>query len=299
MDGAAFEGKSEEEIKALKREYAIRQRIAEAERRREEDQERQRLELAAAREAKEEAERQKALQQFIQGSAKARQRAEKKANNERLNKKRDKKIEIREEKWKQRAKAQVLEIVKDHEEEEVRLEKALNRARQRKHAKEERRRQANIEKKVKDSLTEVKREEKWAERALAVEVRELNRCAQIKEDCENETNMFMHTPMMVPLKQVLAKSLRPVPGVSELLAVHKDTREELQDLQEADIPMQALLRKKMLFAYVREIIQEAEGKKVPVPQPSDMTKKQGGAGSRSPKGGTGKAKSTSPKRGKK
>jgi len=82
-----------------------------------------------------------------------------------------------------------------------------------------------------------------------------------------ELETFVLNPYPIPLKQVVAGRLRPVPKVTELLASYKDMREDLADLEEQDIPMRAQLRNQSIFIYVRDIQLKAEENRVRPPEP--------------------------------
>merc|ERR1719478_2132763 len=178
----------------------------------------------------------------------------------------------------------------------------MGEARERKQAKKDQERQAFLEQKTYREDLELQREEKEAERATMRLVKEINRVDEIKAACEEELRSFLNNPAPVPLKQVLAGRLRPVPTVTTLLAAHKDQREELAELELSDIPMRALLRKQTLFQYIRDIKEKAEAERIKPPEPvvGDM-----GRGSRSkspkrsgsPKSTTGTFRKNSPKRG--
>merc|ERR1719174_1364893 len=113
----------------------------------------------------------------------------------------------------------------------------------------------------------MQRAENEGERETKRLVKELSRVDTFKADAEDELRSFLNNPAPVPLKQVLAGRLRPVPTVTTLLAAHKDQREELKELELSDIPMRAQLRKQTLFAYVRDIKEKAESERVKPPEP--------------------------------
>jgi len=302
--GISLAGASEEEIRAAKREHAIREREKEFEKKREEEEERKREELESARrelEEKDERERKKTME-FLRNRAKL--RADKKAKLAKMNAKRDENIAKREAAWLKRANKNIVDLKEEHEEYLDRVDQAMADARQRKQTKKDQDRQAYLEQKTYREDLEVQRDDKEADRGTMRLVRELTRVDEIKAACEDELRSFLNNPAPVPLKQVLAGRLRPVPTMTTLLAAHKDQREELEELNQSDIPMRALLRKQTLFQYIRDIKDKAESERIKPPEPvvGDM-----GRGSRakspkksgSPKSTTGGfRKSNSPSRGK-
>jgi len=166
-------------------------------------------------------------------------------------------------------------------------------------------RQSLLDKRTYREDLETQRDEKETDRVTMRLVRELSRVDNIKAACEEELRSFLNNPAPVPLKQVLAGRLRPVPTVTTLLAAHKDQREELEELEKSDIPMQALVSKTTVFNYIRESKARAEEARIKPPEPvvGDMGR---GSRSKSPKrgqspknttGGFAK-KSGSPKRGR-
>lgn len=300
--GISLAGASEEEIRAAKREHAIREREKEFSKKREEDEARKKEELYNAKrelELKEEREQQRTMA-FLQNRAK--QRADKKAKIQKLNEKRDANIAKREAAWLKRANKAIEVLKQEHENYLDGVDEAMGDARARKQDKKDAERQAFLDRKTYIEDLEVQREEKDAERATMRLVRELARVDEIKAACEEELRSFLNNPAPVPLKQVLAGRLRPVPNVTTLLAAHKDQREELKELELSDIPMRALLRKQTLFQYIRDIKEKAEAERIKPPEPvvGDM-----GRGSRSkspkrstsPKSTTGNFRKSSPKRG--
>jgi len=280
--GMNLVGTSEDEIRAAKREYAIREREKQFEQKRAEEEDRKRDELDAARrelEEKGERERQKTMA-FLANRAK--QRHDKKMKIEKMNKKRDDNIAKREEKWLKKANASIKGLLEEHEQYLERVETAMDDARQRKQEKKDQERQKFLEQKTYREDLEQHRDEKEAERATMRLVKEINRVDEIKAACEEELRSFLNNPAPVPLKQVLAGRLRPVPTMTTLLAAHKDQREELAELEKSDIPMRALLRKQTLFQYIRDIKEKAESERIKPPEPvvGDMGR---GARSKSPK----------------
>jgi hypothetical protein len=295
-------GAGDDEIRAAKREHAIREREKEFAKKREEDENRKREELDEARrelEEKGEKERNRTMA-FLANRAKM--RADKKLKEEKLNAKREVNIAKREEAWARKANKAIFDLKEEHEDYLDGVDQAMGDARDRKQAKKDADRQAFLDQKTYREDLEIQREDKETDRATMRLVRELKRVDEIKEACEEELRSFLNNPAPVPLKQVLAGRLRPVPTVTTLLAAHKDQREELEELSLSDIPMRALLRKQTLFQYIRDIKEKAEMERIKPPEPvvGDM-----GRGSRtkspkrtgSPKSTTGGFRKASPKGG--
>lgn len=302
--GISLAGASEEEIRAAKREHAIREREKEASKRREEEESNKRQALIDAKaemDMKEERERQRTMT-FLANRAK--QRADKKAKVEKLNKKREENIASRQATWLKRANKSIFDLKEEHEEYLDGVDANMESARQKKQEKKDAERQAYLDMKTYREDLEGQRDDKEAERSTMRLVRELARVDEIKNACEEELRSFLNNPAPVPLKQVLAGRLRPVPTVTTLLAAHKDQREELKELELSDIPMRALLRKQTLFQYVRDIKEKAESERVKPPEPvvGDMgrgsrSKSPKRSGSQSPKNTTGNFRKSSPKGG--
>merc|ERR1719265_852141 len=204
----------------------------------------------------------------------AKQKADKKKMSEKLNAKREANIANKEAKWRARADKAIFALKEAHEEYLDNVDQRREDARTAKQAKKDAERDAFLRKKSMRDDLEANREELEAERATKRLVKELSRVDLIKQDAEDELRSFLNNPAPVPLKQVLAGRLRPVPKVTELLAAHMDQRESLEDLKTADLPMRALLAKKSLFEYIREIQAEQERvrmkNKPPEPVVGDM-----------------------------
>jgi len=284
-------GASEEEIRAAKREHAIRERAKEGEKKREDDEKQKKLDLVNSRNAveqKEEMDRQRTMQ-FLANRAK--QRSDKKAKIKKLNDKRDENIAKREAAWFKKANAAVETLKEEHEDYLDQVDQAMADARGRKQEAKDAARAAYLDQKTYREDLEMQREERFGERETMRLVRELSRVDEIKAACEEELRSFLNNPAPVPLKQVLAGRLRPVPPVTTLLAAHKDAREELMELEKSDIPMRALLRNQTLFSYIRDIKEKAEAERIKPPEPvvGDMGR---GSRSKSPKRGAQSPKST-------
>eukprot|EP00405_Crypthecodinium_cohnii_P053682 CAMPEP_0206590414 /NCGR_PEP_ID=MMETSP0325_2-20121206/39610_1 /ASSEMBLY_ACC=CAM_ASM_000347 /TAXON_ID=2866 /ORGANISM="Crypthecodinium cohnii, Strain Seligo" /LENGTH=310 /DNA_ID=CAMNT_0054099371 /DNA_START=309 /DNA_END=1239 /DNA_ORIENTATION=+ len=262
-----MEDVSREELKRLKRLAAIRAKEDEFERKRkaEEESKRRQLEdMKADFEAKEK-ERVEERLRFLEKQAAA--RAQRKARIETLNKKREEKINQKQADWLQRANNEIFDIIKEQEVEQIRLQEALDLAREHKRDLEEADRHVKQQEKARWQELEYKREERQQEREAQRALRVIYEVDKLKTEASEELESFILNPEPVPLRQVLAGRMRPVPTVTELLASYKDQKEELQELMEQDIPTRALLRNQSLFQYVRDIQLKAEAVRVQPPQP--------------------------------
>lgn len=294
----SFDGVSEDELKKMKREHAIKEKIAEAERNRQEEQEKKKLELAKKREALER-QAEEARQQQLRGLAqKAKLRAEKKAKRDKLDQKRAAKIKQTEIDWLERTNTMIQTQLDEHDAEETRVEQELQDLRDKKNAAHLAALRDGIRKNVALAELEIKREERNEERALARQVRELHRIDELKNEAQDEIVSFLLHPAPVPLKQVMAGRMRPVPKVTELLVAHKDQREDLHELEIADIPTRALMRNQTLFKYVHDLEKRFQESVVKVPQPAETDAGRRAGGKKSPKGGRKSPgrKPTSPQR---
>jgi len=128
------------------------------------------------------------------------------------------------------------------------------------------------------------REEKEQERGHARYLKMIFNVDGLKSEAQTELESFLQHPAPVPLKQVLAGRLRPVPKVTELLAAYKDQREDIDDLAQQDVQMRATLRNQSLFSYIKDIQMKAEAERVrpPEPVPGDMGRSKGKSSSKSP-----------------
>jgi len=272
---------SREELKALKRQAAIRAKEDEFERKRKTEEERKRVQLEQLKQEFETQEKRKVEERlkFLEKQAQA--RAQRKAKTEALNGKRETKIEKRNEVWLQKANAEIQDIIAEHEAENERLQQALEVARQDKRDREQAERDKTQEHKDKREELDMYREENESNRKSQRELRGIYKADVLKTEATEELESFILNPYPVPLKQVLAGKLRPVPTVTELLAAYKDQKEELKELEEQDIPTRALLRNQSLFQYVRDIQLKAEAERIkpPEPQMADLgrSRNRGGA----------------------
>lgn len=266
-------------------------KIQEADRKRAEEQEQKRLELERKKEEVERKERELLERQLNAATAGARARAAKKAEQERLHNSRTTNIERLDKEWMERETGKILQKKKDAEIEFEKEQKYYDAARQRKFAREEEARQERIETVRWNAELDAKREEAIIERSTQRDIKELHRIDVIKTEAREELQSFLLNPAPVPLKQVLAGRNRPVPKVTELLAAHKDQREDLEILKNADIAMRALLKNQSLFQYVKDFKARSDLDRVRPPEPTDgdlgRGRTKGKRSGASPKGKTG------------
>lgn len=256
-----------ETLKRLKREAAIRSKEQDFERRKKAEERKKREQLQALREEYE-AQQQKREQERLSLLKKQTElRARKKAENDRLNELREKNIKKRHKAWRARADAEIQHIKEDQAAEEERLDEAIAAARQRKADRQEAIRQEKMDKQTKQEELDMSRAEAEIERSKRRDLRAINRVDQLKMEARDELESFIQNPYPVPLKQVLAGRLRPVPTVTELLAAYKDQREDLEQLEKEDIPMRAQLCNQSIFQYVRDIQMKAEAERMRPPEP--------------------------------
>jgi len=273
---------TEAEIKTAKREHAIREREKEFELKRAEDEVRKKNELDQARKDKEDKERLEQERTMAFLASRAKHKADVKRQTEKKNAKREENIAKKEAKWKETSLEQIFALKEKHEEYLDEVERRLYEARCGKQTKKDTERQVFLAKRTHREDLEVLREDNETERETKRLVKELSRVDAIKADAEDELRSFLNNPAPVPLKQVLAGRLRPVPAVTTLLAAHKDMAEELKELQASDIQMRCAVRQQKLFEYIREIQAKAEADRIKPPEPvvGDMGR---GSRSKSPK----------------
>lgn len=258
---------SREELKALKRQAAIRAKEDEFERKRKEEEERKKDELEELKLEFENQEKRKVEERlkFLEKQAAA--RAQRKARIEKLNAKREEKLSKKAQMWLQKANDEIFNICAEQDAEDERLEMALEDARERKRQKEQVIRDAKGEAKAKQEELEMYRKEANLNKATQRDLRAIYKVDQLKTEATEELESFILNPVPVPLRQVLAGRMRPVPRVTELLAALKDQKEELKELEDQDIPTRAMLRNQTLFQYVRDIQLKAEAVRIRPPQP--------------------------------
>jgi len=257
----------EDTLLKLKREAAIRSKEEDFERRKKAEEKKKRQQLQELREeyenrlVKREADRLALLKKQTE------LRARKKAENDRLNNLRETNIARKQQAWKARADQEIQAVIEEQVAEEERLEEAITEARVKKREKAtEKQDQARDVQSRKEEL-DMLRKEKSDERQRKRDLRNLNRVDALKIEARDELESFIQNPFPVPLKQVLAGRLRPVPKVTELLAAFKDQREDLEQLEAQDIPMRAQLRNQTIFQYVRDIQLKAEADRMRPPEP--------------------------------
>mmetsp|Transcript_8065 Transcript_8065/g.18870 ORF Transcript_8065/g.18870 Transcript_8065/m.18870 type:complete len:271 (+) Transcript_8065:74-886(+) len=256
LGSSELEGASDEEIRRLRRDHAIRERVAESESKRQQDLEDKRKLLQDKQKQVEQEEQDRVGRQLKAGQRKARERSERKAHQERLNQKRNKNIAERDARWLASMNERVQSILNDHAEEQARVAQAMEEARMKKNEKKLAELRAKNERAQMQTELDMKREDLYHENALQREVKQLQRVDEIKAEAQEEMDAFLQYPARVPLKQVLTKRVKPVPSVTELLAAYKDQREDLTDLRGSDLQLRALMRNQTLFQYVHDI-QEA------------------------------------------
>jgi hypothetical protein len=219
---------TDSEIRTAKRDHAIQQREKEYELKRAEDEVRKKNDLDNARREKEEKERREQEKTMAFLAHRAKQKADAKKAVEKKNAKREDNIAKKEAKWKQTQLEKIRALKEKHEEYLEEVENNLYEARMVKQAKKDKEREEFLAKRTHQQDLEMLREDNENERATRRLVKELSRVDAIKADAEDELRSFLNNPAPVPLKQVLAGRLRPVPTVTTLLAAHKDQAEELK-----------------------------------------------------------------------
>lgn len=257
----------EETLKRLKREAAIRSKEEDFERRKKAEEKKKHAQLKALREEYENKMLKREQERLALLKKQTELRARKKAENQRLNSSREKNIAKKYKAWKDRADAEIHAIIEAQVTEEERLEEAIQDARARKAEKEEERRAQARDKQTRLEELEMSRKEQDTERQRKRDLKAINRVDSLKIETRDELESFIQNPYPVPLKQVLAGRLRPVPKVTELLAAYKDQREDLEQLEAQDIPMRAQLCNQTIFQYVRDIQLKAEAERMRPPEP--------------------------------
>jgi len=257
----------EETLLKLKREAAIRSKEEDFERRKKAEEKKKRQQLQELREEYENRLIKREQDRLAMLKKQTELRARKKAENDRLNNLREQNIARKHQAWKARADQEINAVIEEQVAEEERLEEAIAEARAKKKEKA-----AETKDKVRDVQSrkeelDMLRDEKNQERQRKRDLRNLNRVDALKIEARDELESFIQNPFPVPLKQVLAGRLRPVPKVTELLAAYKDQREDLEALEAQDIPMRAQLRNQTIFQYVRDIQLKAEADRMRPPEP--------------------------------
>lgn len=257
----------EETLLKLKREAAIRSKEEDFERRKKAEEKKKRQQLQELREEYENRLVKREQDRLAMLKKQTELRARKKAENDRLNNLREQNIARKHQAWKARADQEINAVIEEQVAEEERLEEAIAEARAKKKEKA-----AETKDKVRDVQSrkeelDMLRDEKNQERQRKRDLRNLNRVDALKIEARDELESFIQNPFPVPLKQVLAGRLRPVPKVTELLAAYKDQREDLEALEAQDIPMRAQLRNQTIFQYVRDIQLKAEADRMRPPEP--------------------------------
>eukprot|EP00933_Yihiella_yeosuensis_P022486 TRINITY_DN17711_c0_g1_i1.p1 TRINITY_DN17711_c0_g1~~TRINITY_DN17711_c0_g1_i1.p1 ORF type:complete len:300 (+),score=98.65 TRINITY_DN17711_c0_g1_i1:79-978(+) len=280
-----------ETLKRLKREAAIRAKEDDFERRKKAEEKKKRALLDALKKEYEQEMVRREQDRIAMLKKQTELRAAKKAENDRLNNKRDALMKERQEAWLNKANGEIFDIMDQQALEDERLEKAIQGAREAKHEREMEARKKVMDKQARQEELEMTRAENLKERAHQRDTRALERVDVLKMEAREELQSFIENPFPVPLKQVLAGRMRPVPTVTELLAAYKDQREDLEQLQKEDIGLRAQLRNQSIFGYVHEIQLKAEADRMVPPEPvaGDLTRTRGKkekTGAASPTGGT-------------
>jgi len=257
----------EETLKRLKREAAIRSKEEDFERRKKAEEKKKHAQLKALREEYESKMMKREQERLALLKKQTELRARKKKENQRLTSSREKNIAKKYKAWKDRADAEIHAVIETQVAEEERLEEAIADARARKAEKDQERRQLRGDKQSRLEELEMSRKDNDADRQRKRDLKAINRVDALKMETRDELESFIQNPYPVPLKQVLAGRLRPVPKVTELLAAYKDQREDLEHLEAQDIPMRAQLCNQTIFQYVRDIQQKAETERMRPPEP--------------------------------
>jgi len=267
----------EETLLKLKREAAIRSKEEDFERRKKAEEKKKRQQLQELREEYENRLIKREQDRLAMLKKQTELRARKKAENDRLNNLREQNIARKHQAWRARADQEINAVIEEQVAEEDRLAEAIEEARNKKKEKAaEKQDQVRDVQSRKEEL-DMLRHEKNEERQRKRDLRNLNRVDALKIEARDELESFIQNPFPVPLKQVLAGRLRPVPKVTELLAAYKDQREDLEALEAQDIPMRAQLRNQTIFQYVRDIQLKAEADRMrpPEPVPGDLMRTVG------------------------
>jgi hypothetical protein len=269
MDPGAMD---EEEMKRLRRDAAIRAREQDFKRQQEEKEEAKKNELERLKQEYAMREERRLEERLALLRKQAEVRAQKQAEADRLVRKRNAAIEKREQSWKERANSKIQTILDEKEEEDMRIADNQQKARDRKAETEDKQHRAKLEEHGRLWQLDQKRQQNILAKEAVRRQKDMMRVDTLKAEAHEELQSFIENPFPVPLKQVLAGRIRPVPGVSELLSVYKDQREMLKELGQRDVSMVAVLNNQNLFQCVRDIQMEAEGLNVRPPEPPGTKK---------------------------
>lgn len=272
---------SEEELKRLKREAAIRAKEVDFKKKQQEDEEAKRELLAKLKSDYDHAEQIREEEHVKALKRKAEIRAQKKKYAEKLNERREENIRKREEDWEIRAHAKIQLLCDEHDAQKEQVEQAKKEAQARRREQFMLAAEERLKAKERQQDLEEMRDDNLQKRALQTELKAIARSDVIKADANEEMRSFIENPFPVPLKQVLAGRLRPVPRVTELLASYKNQRESLADLEQENIALRAIIKGESLFQHVlgirKDFDAEDEKNKPPMPVANDLV---GGAGMR-------------------
>lgn len=269
-----------ETLKRLKREGLIKSKEDQYERKKKADEEKKRLQLLQLRKDYEEKETLRVEEQLKALRRKTELRAKQKALQAKINNQREEIINKKNATWKRKADAAIQDILQGQIAEDERLREALNDARDAKRGKEMEKKEKIMGSRTKFETIDINRSTKVDARESERNLRAVRLVDSLKSEVLEELQSFLQNPFPVPLRQVLAGRMRPVPTVTELLAALKDQKEDLKQLEEQNIPMRAQLRNQSIFQYVRDIQMKAEADRVKPPEPlaSDMGRARAGGG---------------------
>lgn len=260
------------EMMEMQRDLKIRQREEEKEREKERRKRKEDEEIRRRKEAEE-----KALQAKLDASRKllsAKQRE--REQQELLNKKRDHEIEKTRREWLERTTKEIFANKKAHEKYEAEIEANLEEAKENRLTKMEEIREEKARKEKADYDRQQKRQEIWRRKDEARHAATELRIDKLKLEVAQEADTWKAAPPPVPLKQALAGRLRFVPTVSSLFAQLRDRREELADLEAADLEKRAPYLNERLFEHVNRISKENEEMRLKVPEPREMDSRSRG-----------------------
>jgi chromosome segregation ATPase len=277
---------SEEELKRLKREAAIRSKENEYDKKLKEEEERKREQLQELKEQYETAEQRRVEEQLKALKRQTELRAQRQKEREKANRKREGKIKLREADWAQRASVKIQQHVQEKEAERQQAAQALEEARSRKNDKDGLAAAERLEAKERQRDLEEKRQRNIEARGLQTELRAIRRADEVKKEAQEELHSFIQHPAPVPLKQVLAGRLRAVPRVTEMLAAWRDQKESLEDFRNENVALRAVIRNEALFHHVLNIRKDFEAHRIkpPEPIPSDTGRGARGGSPKKPRG---------------
>lgn len=250
-----------------KREYNIRQREREYERKQKEVAEKKNkaLEQKKAEESALEKKRMEAIRkQAVEAQTRKKTAA---VENEYRERCREVKIAKRMDNWKQRSEEMIRHLIEDFSQEERERHDTKLRL---KEEKNERLREAAYNKgleKHKLEILEAQREQVFRVKEQMRKEKELMRVEKLKAEQHAEIEEAAYSQTTVPLKSTLVASLTATPAVSVLLAALKDQTEDLDDLKECDLETRAKQSGQPLFKYVKKLKEDMESTRCKAPEP--------------------------------